>query len=117
MSSTVIMAVFGIILIGLGVFLLVHAILMKKNEEVPDLFLDIEDRKKCRDMKALARDLYPAVLLFSIVSMAFGVEEFLNLFLHFPRIESVIAVAIFLVAWAWFSHVLKKGKEKYCTRL
>ena len=117
MNGTLTLAIFGIILLGLGITILIHAISMKKKEEVPDLFVNAVEMKNCKDNAGFARELFPATLIFALVCIAFGIEEFLNIFFSFPKIETAIALGIFILSWGYFSAVLRKKRDKYCGKL
>lgn len=80
----------------------------------PDLFVNAVEMKNCKDNAGFARELFPATLIFALVCIAFGIEEFLNIFFSFPKIETAIALGIFLLSWGYFSAVLRKKRDKYC---
>lgn len=113
MSKNTIMVIFGIILLGLGIFILAKAIQMKKSGKISDLFVSPDEIKKCSDEKSFAEELFMPCMIFGFVSAGFGIEEFLNLVFKFPYIESVAAVAVFLAVWIYFSHKLRVTKDKY----
>ncbi len=114
--STTTMAILGVVLLGLGIVIINHAVQMKKNHKVAELFVNAEELKKCKDMASFADELYRPTLIFGIISVAFGIEEFVSMFITFPAIESAIVVGIYLVAWFWFSRELRNKKDKYCTK-
>jgi uncharacterized membrane protein HdeD (DUF308 family) len=113
MNKNTIMVIFGIILLGLGIFIIVKAFQMKKSGHISDLFVSPDEMKKCRDEKSFVNELFMPCIIFGLVSAGFGIEEFLNLVFKFPYVESVVAVAVFLAVWIYFSHMLRVKKDKY----
>jgi uncharacterized membrane protein HdeD (DUF308 family) len=113
MNKNTIMVIFGIILLGLGIFIILKAFQMKKSGHISDLFVSPDEMKKCRDEKSFVNELFMPCIIFGLVSAGFGIEEFLNLVFKFPYVESVVAVAVFLAVWIYFSHMLRVKKDKY----
>ena len=115
-----IMKIFDVIILLLGAYIAYGAVRLKANN-IPQTFIPMENQRKCKDVEGLSKTLFPPACLFAAASLLYGVFSFLTDFGILPEQitskASVISMALmilFIVAWIYFSYVLRKAVEKYC---
>ncbi len=114
-----IMLIFDLVIAGLGVYLLYSAITMRKEKEVPEMFVAKEEASRCEDKHAFASYMFPKTMVFAITSLVSGILCFLADTKLLPlnkksgNIFGIVMLLVFLAAWLYFTIFLKRAKEKY----
>ena len=111
--------VFDVIVFALGIFLFFGAFQVHKGV-IPHTFIPAEAMSKCHDLEGMKNRLFPATLLFAIVSLGYGIYGILFDF-HIVACEgtlvsvsNVALIILFVATWVYFSRVLKKAVEECC---
>lgn len=108
------MIVFDVIIAILGIYIIFMTYKMKKEQEVPGLFVAPEEMNRCRDKAGFINFLTPRGMAFGVIATAFGAEGIVNdLIVQMSQIINVVVILLFIVAWVWFSKQLRKGKELF----
>lgn len=117
MNSRAVLMIFDIIIMGISLVLLYHAIHMKSTKEIPDLLIDDSEMKRCKKGKEadFAEELQPKLLIFSLVGLAAGAIGLISGFIHKGLAKTVFVIALlaFLAVWTWFTANTRKLKDKY----
>ena len=118
MKNFDVMLIFDLIIAALGAYLLYSAFRMKKEQEVPAIFLAKEEMDRCEDKSGFAAYMFPKTVIFAVVSVVSGILCFLADIKVLPldkksgNIFGIVMLLIFLAAWLYFTVFLKKAKEK-----
>ncbi|MDD6352380.1 MAG: hypothetical protein PUG16_08315 [Lachnospiraceae bacterium] len=117
MNSRIVLMIFDIIIMGISLVLLYHALTMKKTKEMPDLLIDENDMKRCKKGKEaeFVLALQPKLFVFSVVGLIAGAAGLVSGILHkgAARVVFVVALLVFLAVWTWFTAGMRKLKDKY----
>ena len=116
-----IMKIFDVIILFLGAYIAYGAVRLKANN-IPQTFIPMENQRRCKDVEGLSKTLFLPACLFALASLLYGVFSFLTDFQLLPEsvsnqasIISMALMILFIVAWVYFSYVLRKAVEKYCS--
>ena len=119
MKNFDIMLIFDIIIAGLGAYLLYTAIRMRKENEVPEIFVAKEEASRCEDKSGFSTYMFPKTIVFAIISIVSGILCFLADIKLLPldkksgNIFGIVMLLIFLAGWLYFTVFLKRAKGKY----
>ena len=113
-TNTGMMLVFDVIISIMGIYIIVSACKMRKQQTVPSLFVAVEEMAHCKDVPGFITFLFPRAVAFGGVALFFGVEEMCNdLIMNLGQIVNIVMIVLFIAAWIWFSMQLRKGKQQY----
>lgn len=110
--------VFGfvsLIVLGCGLYTLYAFIKMKQTGEINETLLlgNAYTAKQCKDKKSFLKKALPAVLVFGIVTTAYGVIDLIHSFVTPLGIVDTIAMILFLVVIVGFLVYTTKLKKEY----
>ena len=109
------MTVFDIIIGILGIYLLFIGIKGFKKNEVNAMLITSDELLKCKDVKALSKELMPKTALFGAFCILFGIQGLLNDTgrIAFPKPVNAAFLIAFVVIYVLFSYSLHSAKKKY----
>lgn len=104
-----------IVIAVFGLYLVFIAFQMKSSGKINSLLIAEQEKKKCTDTKAYIAGVMPYLCFFGVVSLIAGTVGILGdvKVLNIGRIWSLIELALFLGALAFFTHGLRKNKDQY----
>lgn len=106
--------IFDVIIGGLGIYLVYSAFQMKRSGEISTIIMNREDIIKCKDKRGFIDYIYGRTLIFGLLSLIFGILGGINDSVYsFGRFFNIVGVTIFIIVWLWFTHELKKGRDRY----
>ena len=105
----------GILALCGGIYCLYSCIMMKIKGEINEgLLLNKEVRyKKCKDKDAYIKEVFPAFLTFSILTICCGAIDMINTFVTPLYKVYVASLVLFVLGFAWFMVQSKKSRDKY----
>lgn len=108
------MAIFDLIIGGFGVYLIFTAFKMRKTGEISTIVVNKEDINKCKDKAGFIDFIFTKAVAFGLVALLFGVVSFINdSVFAMGAAVNWIGMIVFLILWIWFTHALRKGREKF----
>ena len=106
--------IFDVIIAALGLYLIYSAQKMKNTGEICEILLNREETKKCKDKQGFICKIYKKTCLFGTLSVLFGIFGCVNDTLYpFGRLYDIGSVAIYLIAWFWFSRELRSARGDF----
>lgn len=115
-----IMKIFDVIILVLGIYIAFCAFRLK-NKTVPATLIPAELMRKCKDTEGLCKKLFLPTCMFALVSLVYGIYSFLFDFhivatsSQFQSVLNVGLILLFFVGWIYFSYVLRKATEEFCS--
>lgn len=113
MTNLNVMAVLNLILAVFGVYMIAAGLKMKKEGEISPVLITPEEIEGCRDKGAFIAFLYRREAAFGGMSLILGALGLVNCFTAAARWVQVAEMAAFVLAFAWFSHALRKAREAW----
>ena len=109
------MTIFDIIIGVLGIYLLFVGIKGFKKNEVDPMLITADELLKCKDVKALSKELMPKTAIFGAFCILFGIQGLLNDTgkILFPKAVNAVFLIAFVVIYGVFSYSLHSAKKKY----
>ena len=94
----------SVLVLAAGVYIVYEYVKMLKTGHISEILLlgKGTPESRCKDREAYTKRAYPAVLVLAIVTMAYGIIDFLNFF-----------VVIFLIVLFGYMIYTSKLKKKY----
>lgn len=105
-----VMTILNVILAVFGTYMIAAGWKMKKEGEISPVLITPEEIAGCRDKGAFIAFLYWREAAFGGVSLVLGVLGILNHFTVSVRWGQIAEMAVFLLAFAWFSDALRKAR-------
>jgi len=109
------MTIFDVIIGILGFYLLFIGIKGYKKGEVDPMLVTSDELLKCKDVKAMSKELMPKTAIFGGFCILFGIQGLLN-----DTGKLVVSKAVnagfliaFVVIYVLFSYFLHQAKKKY----
>ena len=105
----------GIFVLGCGIYALYSFVMMKKKGEVNASILLGKDYlyKKCKDKEAYIGKTAPALLIFGLVSVIYGVIDVIHCYVHTMTVVDTTAMIIFFIVLIWFGIYTRKLRDRY----
>ena len=69
--------------------------------------------KKCKDKEAYIAKTAPALLVFGLVSVIYGVIDVIHCYVHTMTIIDTVAMIIFLIVLIWFGVYTRNLRNRY----
>ncbi len=110
--------VFGfvsLIVLGCGLYTLYAFVKMKKTGEINETLLlgNAYTAKKCKDKQSFLKKALPAVLVFGVITTAYGVIDLIHYYVTPLGILDIIAMILFFVVIIGFLVYTTKLKKEY----
>ncbi|HJD48150.1 MAG TPA: hypothetical protein H9909_15030 [Candidatus Mediterraneibacter norfolkensis] len=107
--------IIGVIVFFCGIYALYAFIMLKKNGEINATLLLGKDYlyKKCKDKENYTRKAGPALLIFGIVSAAYGVLDIIHCYVYPMALVDTVGMCIFFIVLVWFAVYTTKLKRMY----
>ena len=112
--NLIILAVFDIVIAGLGIYFVFSAIKMKRTKEIGTFILTEEEVQKCREKEALAAFFYWREGIMGGVFLLFGIVRLLDKFIF--KIGGVLDIALMLILLLtalWFFKGLQTARARF----
>ncbi len=114
MTNADMMIVFDVIITILGIYLCFVAFRMKKNQDIPGIFVAAEELPHCHDKKGFIAFLFPRAAGFGLICLGVGLEGVISdLIVPLGSALNAVMMIVFVGAWIWFSAQLRKGRERF----
>ncbi len=113
LNNAIILAVFGVIVMILGIYTLYTVSRMKKTEEPPNWLFSDSDIARIKQPAVFCRAIRPRTIALGLVCVFFGVYALIEYIFINMYLTKVIGVVAFLVFVIWFFVSLRSVKEKY----
>lgn len=109
------MTIFDVIIGILGVYLLFIGVKGYKKGEVDPMLVTSDELLKCKDIKAMSKELMPKTAIFGGFCILFGIQGLLNDTGRLVVSKAVNAgfLIAFVVIYVLFSYFLHQAKKKY----
>ena len=111
-----IMAVFDIVIIGFGIYMIVAGVKMKKTGEISSMVLAEEELKKCKDKDGFINYIYWKEAIFGAVMAVTGILGLVNELVKSLGKFNYVEVVLFLAVFLWFWRELGAAREKYLSK-
>lgn len=107
--------IFSLLFFGCGVYAIYAWVKMKKDGHINETLLLGKNyfEYACKDKEAFIKKAQPAVLTFGIVSVVYGVIDFVHYYVTPIQILDYIAMAAFFVCIVWFMVYTTRLKREY----
>ena len=69
--------------------------------------------KKCKDKEAYIAKTAPALFVFGLVSVIYGVIDVIHCYVHTMTIVDTVAMIIFLIVLIWFGVYTRNLRNRY----
>lgn len=105
----------GIFVLCCGIYALYSFVIMKVNGEINASILLGKDYtyKKCKDKEAYIAKTAPALFVFGLVSVIYGVIDVIHCYVHTMTIVDTVAMIIFLIVLIWFGVYTRNLRNRY----
>ena len=105
----------GILVLACGIYAVYSYIKMKKDGEINASLLLGKDYmyKKCKDKEGYIRKAGPALLVFGLVSLAYGVVDVIHCYVHPMKAADVAGMIIFFIVLVWFAVYTARLRRRY----
>lgn len=97
----------------LGIYIIYCGIRGKKEGRLSPMFLPPNVRVS--DMEGLVKYTFPRIIAFGAICIVYGTFGFVidTYFKDASRIITGVSTLLFLIAYVWFSMMLRKAREKF----
>lgn len=105
----------SVLVFGFGIYSLYAYIQMKKGGPINEALLlgRSYDEYRCKDKKAFVDKALPAVLVFAITCLVYGVIDFVHCYVYTMKIVDLVGMIVFLAVLVWFLVYTGKLKKIY----
>ena len=105
----------GIFVLCCGIYALYSFVIMKTKGEINASILLGKDYvyKKCKDKEAYIAKTAPALLIFGLVAVIYGVIDVINCYVYSMFAADMTAMVIFFVVLVWFGVYTRNLRNKY----
>ena len=105
----------GIFVLCCGIYALYSFVIMKVKGEINASILLGKDYtyKKCKDKEAYIAKTAPALFVFGLVSVIYGVIDVIHCYVHTMTIVDTVAMIIFLIVLIWFGVYTINLRNRY----
>lgn len=111
-----VMAVFDIVIIGFGIYMIAAGLKMKKTGEISSMMLAEEEMKKCKDKAGFISYIYWKEAVFGAVMIGAGMLGLVNELVVSLGKFSYVELVVFLAVFLWFSRELGIARGKYLSK-
>ena len=107
--------IIGVIVFFCGFYALYAFIRLKRRGEINATLLLGKEYlyKKCKDKESYTRKAGPALLIFGLVSVIYGVLDIIHCYVHPMTMVDTAGMFIFFVVLVWFAVYTSKLKRMY----
>ena len=108
------LGVFDVILLGFGGYMIIAALRMKNSGKISTLLMNDTEAQKIADKAGFIEFMFKRMLVFSIVTVAYGGFAILDDFgvVDIPYVQ-IAGIAVFIVAMVWFFMGLVKARNRF----
>ena len=105
----------GFFVLCCGIYALYSFVIMKVKGEINASILLGKDYtyKKCKDKEAYIAKTAPALFVFGLVSVIYGVIDVIHCYVHTMTIVDTVAMIIFLIVLIWFGVYTRNLRNRY----
>lgn len=105
----------SVLVLAAGVYIVYEYVKMLKTGHISEILLlgKGTPESRCKDREAYTKRAYPAVLVLAIVTMAYGIVDFLNFFVVSMAMVDLVFLVIFLIVLFGYMIYTSKLKKKY----
>ena len=107
--------IFSFLFLGCGIYALYAWAKMKKDGHINETLLLGKNyfEYNCKDREGFLKKAEPAVLVFGIISVLYGIIDLIHYYVFPIQILDVIAMIAFLCCIIWFMVYTTKLKREY----
>ena len=105
----------GIIVFACGIYAVYSYIKMKKDGEInASILLGKEYMyKTCKDKEEYVKKAGPALLVFGLVSIVYGILDLIHCYVHPMTVVDTVGMIVFFAALVWFAVYTARLRNKY----
>ena len=105
----------GVIAFCCGIYALYAFIQMKRSGEInASLLLGKEYvYKKCKNKEAYIQKAGPALLVFGIVALVYGILDVIHCYVYTMTVVDTVGMVVFFIVLVWFAVYTSKIKREY----
>ncbi len=105
----------GIVVLACGIYAIYAFIQMKRTGEINASLLLGKDYiyKKCKDKEAFTKKAGPALLIFGIAALLYGVIDVIHCYVYSMTVADIVGMIVFFIVLVVFAVYTTKLKREY----
>ena len=108
-----VMAIFGAVIIMIGIYMIFAGLKMKKKYEIGTMIHAEEEVKKCKNKEGFISYIYWREIVAGVAMILLGAVEIANDLLEDAGWIPYVGIVIGIVALFWLFYSLKNAREQY----